>query len=326
MHIKDVDLNLLRLFDAVYRTRSVSRAAQVLGLTQPAASQGLTRLRLLIQDPLFTRAPGGVQPTAKADRLSAAVASALTTLELALNESSSFEPAVSAQTFRLHLSDIGEARFLPALISAVRRQAPSIRVESAPLPHDDIAAALNSGRLDVAIGFLPTVQGTRQHALLQDRYIVLLRQDHPWLSAADVSPSATVAPMSPPALGKPTTPITPLSRLRQLDYAAVRSHAETLHILQLLQLEDRLRLTAAHFLALPDIVRSTDLAVLMPRNIAQGFAQSGDYVLVEPQLPLSDFTVSLHWSARFEHDPANRWLRELVTTLFEAMPLAPTGV
>ncbi len=308
MHIKDVDLNLLRLFDAVYRTRSVSRAAQTLGLTQPAASQGLTRLRLLIQDPLFTRAPGGVQPTAKADRLSAAVASALTTLELALNESSSFEPAVSAQTFRLHLSDIGEARFLPALISAVRRQAPSIRVESAPLPHDDIAAALNSGRLDVAIGFLPTVQGTRQHALLQDRYIVLLRQDHPWLSAADASAT------------------TPLSRLRQLDYAAVRSHAETLHILQLLQLEDRLRLTAAHFLALPDIVRDTDLAVLMPRNIAQGFAQSGDYVLVEPTLPLRDFTVSLHWSARFENDPANRWLRELVTTLFEAMPPAQTGL
>ena len=306
MHIKDVDLNLLRLFDAVYRTRSVSRAAQTLGLTQPAASQGLTRLRLLIQDPLFTRAPGGVQPTAKADRLSAAVASALTTLELALNESASFEPAVSAQTFRLHLSDIGEARFLPALISAVRRQAPNIRVESAPLPHDDIAAALNSGRLDVAIGFLPTVQGTRQHALLQDRYIVLLRKDHPWLSASDAPPTATGAP------------ITPLSRLRQLDYAAVRSHAETLHILQLLQLEDRLRLTAAHFLALPDIVRDTDLAVLMPRNIAQGFAQSGDYVVVEPHLPLSDFTVSLHWSARFENDPANRWLRAWVTRLFDA--------
>lgn len=315
MHIKDVDLNLLRLFDVVYRTRSVSRAAQMLGLTQPAASQGLTRLRLLIQDPLFTRAPGGVQPTAKADRLSAAVASALTTLEIALNESSSFEPSASIQTFRLHLSDIGEARFLPALISAVRRQAPGIRVESAPLAHDDIAAALNSGRLDVAIGFLPTVQGTRQHALLQDRYIVLLRKDHPWLSAPEAPPTQT-----------PTTPATSLARLRQLDYAAVRSHAETLHILQLLQLEDRLRLTAAHFLALPDIVRDTDLAVLMPRNIAQGFAQSGDYVLVEPQLPLSDFTVSLHWSARFEHDPANRWLRGLITALFDVTTAAQTGV
>jgi len=318
MHIKDVDLNLLRLFDAVYRTRSVSRAAQMLGLTQPSASQGLTRLRLLIQDPLFTRAPGGVQPTAKADRLSAAVASALTTLEIALNESSSFEPSASIQTFRLHLSDIGEARFLPALISAVRRQAPGIRVESAPLAHDDIAAALNSGRLDVAIGFLPTVQGTRQHPLLQDRYIVLLRKDHPWLNAPEAPPTHTSA--------TPTTPATSLARLRQLDYAAVRSHAETLHILQLLQLEDRLRLTAAHFLALPDIVRDTDLAVLMPRNIAQGFAQSGDYVLVEPTLPLSDFTVSLHWSARFETDPANRWLRELVCDLFEAMPPAQTGL
>ncbi|MEY4121540.1 MAG: hypothetical protein RLZZ457_378, partial [Pseudomonadota bacterium] len=147
------------------------------------------------------------------------------------------------------------------------------------------------------------------------RYIVLLRKDHPWLSAPEAPPTQT-----------PTTPATSLARLRQLDYAAVRSHAETLHILQLLQLEDRLRLTAAHFLALPDIVRNTDLAVLMPRNIAQGFAQSGDYVLVEPTLPLSDFTVSLHWSARFETDPANRWLRELVCDLFEAMPPAQTGL
>jgi len=144
--------------------------------------------------------------------------------------------------------------------------------------------------------------------LLQDRYIVLLRKDHPWLSAADASPEAA---------------LTPLARLRQLDYAAVRSHAETLHILQLLQLEDRLRLTAAHFLALPDIVRATDLAVLMPRNIAQGFAQSGDCVLVEPTLPLSDFTVSLHWSPRFENDPANRWLRDWVVALFDVLNAPP---
>ena len=304
MHINDIDLNLLRLFDAVYRNRSVSRAAQILGLTQPAASQGLTRLRLLIQDPLFTRAPGGVQPTAKADRLAVAVQSALATLEHALNATLAFDPATATRTFRIHLSDIGEARFLPGLMTAIRQQAPQVQIESAPLPHAEIASALSSGRLDVAIGYLPSVQDTRQHALLKDRYIVLLRRGHPeWASLRDQARGFT------------------LKRLRQLDYAAVRSHAETLHLLQLLQLEGRLRLTAAHFLALPDIVRQTDLAVLMPRNIAQGFAEHGDYVLVETALPVRDFTVSLHWSARFENDPANRWLRTLVVGLFDALHL-----
>lgn len=303
MHIKEIDLNLLRLFDTVYRARSVSRAAALLGLTQPAASQGLTRLRLVLKDPLFTRTPGGVQPTQKADRLAVAVQQALATLEHALNESAQFDPSTATQTFRIHLSDIGEARFLPSLMTAIRNQAPHVQIESAPLPHHEIASALSSGRLDVAIGYLPTVQDTRQHALLKDRYIVLLRQGHPELAASRVFTR---------------------KRLRQLDYAAVRSHAETLQLLQLLQLEDRLRLTAAHFLALPDIVRQTDLAVLMPRNIAQGFAQSGDYVLVETALSPRDFTVSLHWSARFENDPANRWLRALVVDLF-AVPAQRAG-
>ena len=112
-----------------------------------------------------------------------------------------------------------------------------------------------------------------------------------------------------------------LDDMRALDYAAVRSHSETLRILQLLKLEDRLRLTAAHFLALPAIVRSTELAVLMPRNIARGFAQDGGYALAEPKIPLRDFQVSLHWSRRFESDPANRWMRQLLVKLFRDPPV-----
>ena len=126
MHIKDIDLNLLRLFDAVYRTRSVSRAADLLDLTQPAASQALTRLRLLIKDPLFVRAGVGVQPTPKADRLANAVRSALGLLEEALNESALFDPLQSRKVFRIHMSDIGEGRFLPDLMVALQRQAPGV--------------------------------------------------------------------------------------------------------------------------------------------------------------------------------------------------------
>ena len=180
MHINEIDLNLLRLFDAVYRRRNVSRAAESLDLTQPAASHGLTRLRLLIKDPLFVRAPGGVQPTPKADRLAQAVRSALGTLEEALNESAQFDPLQSGKTFRIHMSDIGEGRFLPDLMVVLREQAPGVRVETMPLRREEITDALDSGRIDFAFGFLPTVKETQRVQLLKDRYIVLLRKGHPF--------------------------------------------------------------------------------------------------------------------------------------------------
>ncbi len=293
MHIKDIDLNLLRLFDAVYRTRNVSRAAEMLDLTQPAASQGLTRLRLLIKDPLFVRAGGGVQPTPKADRLADAVRSALATLEQALNESALFEPLQSRKVFRIHMSDIGEARFLPELMVALRRLAPGVRIETTPLAGGDIAAGLDSGRIDFAFGFLPTVKDTQRVQLLRDRYIVLLREGHPFTR--------------PRRSGQGL-----LDALHQL----VRTHSDTLRILQMLQLEDRLRLTTEHFMVLPSIVKATDLAVVMPRNIAQIFAADSGYTIIEPPFPLRDFTVSLHWSKRFEADPGNRWLRGVIEELF----------
>ena len=297
MHINDIDLNLLRVFDAVYRVRSVSRAADLLGLTQPATSQGLTRLRLLVKDALFVRAPGGVAPTPRAERLAVAVQSALATLELALNEAEQFNPAQSAKVFRIHMSDIGEARFLPDLMVALRRLAPGVRLETSPLAGGDIAQALDSGRIDFAFGFLPTVKDTQRAQLLKDRYIVLLREGHPFIQRR----------RSGQAL---------LGALRQLEFVAVRTHSDTLRILGLLQLEDRLRLTTEHFMVLPSIVKGTDLGVVMPYNIANIFATEGGYAIIEPPFPLRDFTVSLHWSKRFEADPGNRWLRGVIEELF----------
>ena len=298
MHIKDIDLNLLRLFDAIYRTRNVSRAAELLDLTQPAASQALTRLRLLIKDPLFVRAGGGVQPTPKADRLADAVRNALGLLEEALNESALFHPLDSRKVFRIHMSDIGEGRFLPDLMVALRREAPGVRLETLPVPRSEIAQRLDSGHIDFAFGFLPTVKDTQRVQLIDDRYVVLLRAGHPFAERR----------RSGPAL---------LKDLRQLEFVAVRTHSDTLRILEMLQLEDRLRLTTEHFMVLPAIVRATDLAVVMPRNIARTFAAEGGYTVIEPALPLRDFTVSLHWSRRFENDPGNQWLQSVIVRLFK---------
>ena len=295
MHIKDIDLNLLRLFDAVYRVRNVSRAAELLDLTQPAASQGLTRLRGLLEDPLFMRAAGGVEPTPRAERLAEPVRQALAVLEQALSESAGFDPAQSRRTFQLHMSDIGEGRFLPELMTALRERAPGVRIETRPLPREQITQALDTGKLDFAFGFLPMVKDTQRDRLLGDRYVVLLRRGHPFTRRRRTGQAL-------------------LGALRELEFVSVRAHADTRRILQLLQLEDRLRLVTEHFMVLPSIVKATDLAAVMPRNIAQGF--EGGYAIVEPPFPLRDFTVSLHWSRRFESDPGHRWLRGLILELF----------
>jgi len=297
MHIDQIDLNLLRVFDAVYRERNVSRAAEALGLTQPAVSHGLSRLRLLLADALFTRAAGGVAPTPRAERLASAVRSAMATLQEALAEPDRFEPLASRKTFRIHMSDIGEGRFLPPLMARLGAQAPGVRLETLPLPAAEIAAALDSGRIDFAFGFLPRVKDTQRAHLLDDRYIVMVREGHP-LAERRRSGKAL------------------LQALQKLEFVAVRTHADTLRILHLLNLEDRVRLTAEHFMVLPAIVRETDLAVVMPRNIARGFAQGGGYALLEAGFPLRDFKVSLHWSRRFEADGGNRWLAALVEQLF----------
>jgi DNA-binding transcriptional LysR family regulator len=297
MHLKDIDLNLLRLFDAVYRTRNVSRAADLLDLTQPAASQGLSRLRTLMQDPLFMRSAGGVQPTPKAQRLAEPVRQALATLEQALGEAAGFDPAQSGRTFHIHMSDIGEARFLPELMQVLRERAPGVRVQTRPVPRDQVMEALDAGRIDFAFGFLPMVKESQRVRLLEDRYVVLLREGHPF----------TRKRRSGAAL---------LQALCELEFVAVRSHAETLRIVQQMALEDRLRLVTEHFLVLPSIVKATDLAAIMPRNIARGF--EGGYAVVEPAFPQRDFIVSLHWSKRFEADPGNRWLRGQIEQLFKA--------
>lgn len=296
MHISEIDLNLLRLFDAVHRCRSVSRAAEQLDLTQPAASQGLMRLRHLLQDPLFTRAPGGVKPTPRAERLAEPVRQAMAMLQAALGEADGFDPRHSRRTFELHLSDIGEGRFMPSLMAALRERAPGVRMESRPWPRDAVAEGLHNGRIDFAFGFLPMLRDTRSLRLLEDRYILLLRRGHHFLRRRRTGAAL-------------------LAALGELEFAAVRTHADTRRILQLLRLEERLQLVTEHFLALPSIVRETDLAAIVPRNIARGFGEG--FAIVEPEFPLRDFTVSLHWSRRFEADPGHRWLRELVGELFQ---------
>jgi len=305
MNIKELDLRLLHVFDAVYRQRSISRAAHELGLSQPAVSHAIARLRHALGNALFERTHDGVRPTPRADALAQAVQQALQVLEAALQQTHGFEPLQTRQCFRVHLSDIGEARFLPALIAALREHAPHATLHTRPVPVHDIAEALDRAALDLAIGFLPGISCTQHSVLLHDHYGILLRSAHPLLHglAADAA--------------------LPLPLVQQLEFVLVRSHAQTLRILQDMQLDGRIRLSVAHFLAVPTIVRQSDLAVIMPAEVAQGFAHSGGLVVKDASLPDRHFSVSMHWSARFAADPANQWLRGLVNQLFRTSPITP---
>lgn len=297
-NVSHVDLNLLRLFDAVYRHRNISRAATEVGLSQPSASQGITRLRLILGDPLFERAGAGVRPTARANRLARSVQAGLTLLESGLSDESSFIPSTSRARMKIHLTDIGEARFLPRLMEAMTTMAPHMQVEAVLWPIDGVPSALHAGQLDFAIGFLPEIEGTAAFELVADRYMLLLRSAHPLAREAQHSPPD-------------------ISRLETLDFIAVRTHGATLKMFQKLNLEHRIRLMASSFLSLPAIVRCTDLAVLMPAQVARSFEPAADFAVVDTGLPEVEFKVSVHWSRRSEQSASHRWMLGLLRSLFE---------
>ena len=287
VNIRDLDLNLLHVFAAVHAARSVSRAAERLQLSQPAVSNALTRLRLALHDPLFTRGPGGMRPTPKADQLARQVDTALQLIDVALHEAQHFDAARSQRRFAVHMSDIGADEFLPQLMASIGRQAAGVRVEAVQLAPEAISPALDDGRLDIAFGYLPALPGTESAALLEERYVVLIRRGHPLARS-----------------------LRDRDALERLDFILVASHAEPARALHLLGLEPRIRLTLPHFTVVPPILAATDLAVIMPLRPAQRFAALHELQVVEPDLGLPPFTVAMHWTWRSAHDPGHRWLRE----------------
>src|SRR3954467_276811 len=145
MNVQDIDLNLLRVFDAVLHERGVTPAATRLGLTQPAVSNALARLRGVFNDALFVRTPGGMDATPFARQLAEPVRQALALLESALAHGPGFDPATSTRAFRFYMSDLGQIEFLPPLLERVQKLAPGVRLEAVALEVEDIAAARRAG-------------------------------------------------------------------------------------------------------------------------------------------------------------------------------------
>ena len=299
MNIKNFDLNLLPVFDAVMATGNVSRAAERTGLSQPAVSHALTRLRLALKDPLFVRAPGGVRPTARAEHFARFVGAALRTLDVALQESDRFDAASTERRFTVHMSDLATGELLPRLMTALHQRAPGLRLEVLQLAPEAIAPALDSGRLDLAFGYLPQLSGQHSLPLFDEHYVVLLRDGHP-LRASTGSRAS----------------------LQALEFILVQSHGEPARALARLGLEGRIRLTIPHFVVVPPLLKATDLAVIIPERPALSYAAAGGLAVVEADLGLSPVQIGIHWVWRVHNDPGHRWLRELIVEVLAAAPVA----
>jgi DNA-binding transcriptional LysR family regulator len=298
MNVADLDLNLLRAFDAIATEGSVTIAGERVGLTQPAMSNALSRLRQLFGDPLFVRTPRGMRPTPFAQQLAQPVREALRLIQGALQQHAGFEPGSSSNTFRFHMSDIGEMVFLPGLLERVKREAPGVKIEVVRIPIKDVHAALEAGELDLAIGFLPGLTtGMRQQSLFRDHYVCMLRADHPVVGARISA-----------------------KQFREAAHVLV-SYAGTGH--QVIEetfvaqgLGARIAARVPHFLVVPMILARTDLIVTVPSRVAAIFAQTGNFKILPLPLSMPSFEVRLHWHQRFHQDPANRWLREAMTDLY----------
>lgn len=296
--LRDLDLNLLRVFVAVLQTRSVTEAAARLDLSQSAVSNALARLRRACDDELFIRTPDGMTPTPYGERIAGPVSAALASVAESLAERDRFEPARARRTFTVRMSDIGEIVFVPALLAALGREAPGVSLRVVSLSEGDTGEALARGEVDLAIGFLPDLQaGWYQQRLFEQRYVCLTRREHPLAGRA-------------------------LSRraFERAEHLVVESpgsgHRIVDDALAALGVERRVRLRIPDFLGAVMLVARSDFVLTAPLKLARAAAETLPLAWSPHPLALPSFAIHQYWHPRVHRDPGHQWMRGTIARLF----------
>jgi len=298
VELKDVDLNLMVVFEHLLRERTVSGAARALNLSQPAVSNALARLRRLFDDELFVRSSKGMLPTPLAQDLAEPVAYALEALQVALSQKVSFDPLRSDRSFRIAMTDIGEVHFIPRLMGALRERAPGVAVATVRNTAVDLASEMSLGKIDLAVGPLPELGSEFfQRRLFRQRYVCMFRPGHA-LDKRDVSQGD----------------------FEQAEHVVVTAagtgHARVDEILAQRGVQRKIRLRVPHFAALADIVASTDLVATVTETFARRSAAYFGLRHIAHPVELPEIQINLFWHARYHRDPANQWLRKEFVGLF----------
>lgn len=292
-----IDFNLFQVFIIIYDEGNLTRASEVLHLTQPAISHSLSRLREAFGDPLFVRRGTRMEPTPKARSMVDQVRRSITELRQTLEPNERYDYANSRRTFRLALRDITEAACLPDLMQVVESKAPNIRIISQRVERKRIESLLTSGKLDLAMDvFLPFGDQIHHKLFRQDRFVVVARKGHPAMKEG---------------LG--------LNAYLAAQHILVSTRSEGLG------LEDanfakqghtrKIALRSQHFFIACHTVQHTDYLVTMPESYAQ-VVNRGLATETHPlPIPVPQIDVFLYWHQQAENDPANRWLRDQLTAL-----------
>ncbi|VVE83322.1 LysR family transcriptional regulator [Pandoraea sputorum] len=310
MDLHAVDLNLLVVFQHLYNARRVSRVAEALGVTQPAVSNSLARLRKLFNDELFIRTSRGMLPTPMATELAEPVAAALDALHGVFNRQLAFDPATSQRAFQIAMTDIGEVHFLPKLMHALGERAPGITVSTVRNTAVNLREEMAAGQVDLAVGHLPDLSTEFfQRRLFRQKYVCMFRPGHP-LDRVTTS-----------ARSKKTS----TARMTREDFerseqvmvvAAGTGHGQVDEFMARAHVQRNIRLRVPHFVALADILHATDLIATVTEKFAQRSAQHFGLRYVDHPLDIPDVQINLFWHARYHREPASQWMRTLLFELF----------
>ncbi len=288
------DLNLLRVFMALMDERSVTRAAERVGITQPALSNALTRLRALLRDPLFVRERYGMQPTPRAEALAPTVAAALASLDGVVLGQQSFDPATAEQLVTLAPNSYVEFVLMPAVVARLGALAPGLRLRLVPYGTDLAETGVVSGNTALVLGRIvePPESLVVQH-LMDEGLSCVVRADHP-------------------VVGRRITK-QQYERLRHVNMLPPgRLRAGLFQALERQGLRREVAVSVTHFLAIPDLVAVTDYCATLPNLICRRLAGDPRLKVVPAPVDLGRFPVQMGWHARHRHDPAHQWLRAQV--------------
>jgi DNA-binding transcriptional LysR family regulator len=293
MDIRAVDLNLLKAFDALISEGAVTRAAERIGLSQPAMSHALSRLRSLFADDLFVRTPTRMEPTARARQIAPLVSAAIEQIEAALNLGTGFDPAKSEGIFTAGMAEYAEVALVGHLAAAFARDAAKATLRLTPLTGTEAAERLDRGAIDVAVAHLGAMPARFQSiVLLRDPFVLVARRGHPGAA----------------------TPL-PIEAYAALDHVLVSPRGDVSgaidRTLASLGLKRRIALLVATYLALPAALAASDLVATVPLRAARQIAAAAVVDITPLPIDLSA-TVSMAWHRRAASEPAQAWFRALL--------------
>ncbi|MFJ3486807.1 LysR substrate-binding domain-containing protein [Pseudomonas sp. NPDC090202] len=295
------DLNLLPVFIALMDERSVTRAATRLGITQPALSNALNRLRDTLRDPLFIRERYGIKPTPFAEEIAPVIIETLARLDDVVLGRQHFDPATSTRQFNIAPNPYVEIVLMPKIIARLRHLAPGIKMSLTPFGNDLADTGVTSGTTDMALGRIvdPPDNVVIQH-LMDDGLACVVRADHP-----DIGDSLS------------------REQYEQLRHVNVlppgRLRVGLFQSLERQGLRRELAISVTHFLAVPEIIATTEYCATLPRHICRQIAKDPRLKIVPSPVDLGTFPVEIAWHVRYRHDPAHRWFRELLVEMADAV-------